>query len=321
MTLASIEAEGLGLSSKIVEKIFRTIDSYKRHVTIESQELSLKVPDSTGEYSVALTLRSGFFGGKMQFNIPDLIRLDARSSPTFKREDQAILKDGDSYVFDASKISKETHSVFLRFEFKLRDPRFLDSVVKRNWQLDTHGQDPSNIETYWMTAQIRHPAALRGTYSKLELLGVDLLLDVGVHQDIKTAMPPHALRAMERGGKFIGASDREKLYKLMIQQRREAKSVAGLPNATRRLLDLFMPNKFKRFVEVTQQFSFHECFRGTELFESSMLVALPRFMTVVSRTDLSLETQAKEGKLMYYKGKVRDEITQIFSAGAPITRI
>ena len=49
--------------------------------------------------------------------------------------------------------------------------------------------------------------------------------------------------------------------------------------------ELFVPSRFRRYVDVADPFHVWECERGRRLFELPFL-NLPKTMTVVSRTDL-----------------------------------
>jgi hypothetical protein len=292
----------------IANEIAKVIETHKREVSVESQELAVRVPESRGELSIALRIKSGFYGGRLTFNIPNVERLTVHSLPAFRSENQTTSRNGNELIFDASKLSKDVDTVLLDLEYGL-DPHFVESLVQRKWQLDPHSED--DADSYWVVAQLKHLRTLQEVYSKLELRGVDLRVDVGVYQDIKTKVPHKAMRTLERGSEFIGTRDREKLVRLMIEQRRDSGYLTGeLMQAVRQLTDLFLPSRFEKYVEVLAPFYYYGCHQGTDFI--SPMLALPRFMTVISRTDLSLDEPAREGKVIYYKKKIQDAIGKIF---------
>ena len=84
MTVPIIAQEGKA-ALKIVEKIGKILDTLKRSVTKESEVLALRLPDHTGEYSVVLKVKSGYYGGKIAFSIPNIIKLQAVCLPAFRR--------------------------------------------------------------------------------------------------------------------------------------------------------------------------------------------------------------------------------------------
>ena len=207
---------------RIVEKIGNILDTLKRSVEKESEVLALRLPEHVGEYSVVLKVKGGFYGGKTPFSIPHIIRMQAVCLPAFRREEAAISQDGDTFVFDPSKLSKGAETVLLKFEFQVEERTIIENLVKLNSQLDPLGSDASNEDKYWLTAQIKFPASLRRLYSSLEVLGVDFRVDVGVHQEIKT-LPREVRGIIERTAEFSGTADREKLLRLVAEQRRVAK--------------------------------------------------------------------------------------------------
>jgi len=301
--------EAAGILIKSWDQVTKIIEEHRRDISIESRELSVRAPENLGELSFALRIKSGFYGGKMTFDVPQIGRLVVHSLPAFKREDQTVKREGEKLIFDASKLQKNTDVVLLSLEYGM-DPFFLDNLISRKWQLDPESWEDS--DRYWIAAQLKHLKTLQDVYDKLELRGVDLRVDVGVYQDIKTKIPQRAMRTIERGSEFISTRDREKLLRLMLEQRRDVGYMAGtLMQAIRQLTDLFLPSRFERFVDVIEQFRYYGCQQGPELI--APMLALPKFMTVISRTDLSLEEPAKKGYVVYYKKRIQDAIGRIFS--------
>ena len=304
-------ADAADVMLRVVEKIIAILELHKRQVKVSSQELSVRVPEGTGELSIALEIEPGAYGGKIPLNVPNVTRISAHSSPAFKREDQSIFKDGATLGFDPSKLSRDTKMVLLRIEYLLEGRSFLDNLVYRRSHLDP--QDEGDVESYWMTAQLKNLSILQKAFARLDLRGVDFNVDVGVYEDIRTKIPHKVMRSIERAAEFIGTRDRNRLLRIMLDQRKGTDYVGGdLVKAVRELTDLFLPTRFANFFDVELGFKYHMCVPGAEMIES-ILLAIPKFMTVVSRTDLSLEEPARDGVLRYYRGRVRNRIEKIFS--------
>ena len=68
------------------DRVTKIIEEHKRDISIESRELSVRAPENLGELSFALRIRSGFYGGKMTFDVPRISRLVVHSLPAFKRK-------------------------------------------------------------------------------------------------------------------------------------------------------------------------------------------------------------------------------------------
>jgi hypothetical protein len=311
-TAAALKAaEGARQALKVAETVSKSLDAHRQHIEQLSRELSLRFPEDTGELSVALAIKSGFFHQKVHFSVPSVLRVTAHSFPFFKSEDHALSRTADGYVLDGAKISREIQGMLLLFEYKLEDPRFLANLVQRNQQLDPRSLSDSKTDSYWITAQLRQLSVLQSFFQKLELIGLDCNVNVAVHQDVKSNIPHAFTAAVERSARFVSTRDREMLRRLAHDQQRDRRFTNKQFDIISALQELFMPSRFQRFVNVNDPFHFFECQRGQQLFEIPFL-NLPKAMTVISRTDLTLDVPAKKGMILYHKGKVREEIETIF---------
>jgi hypothetical protein len=303
-------ATGARQALKVAETITKSIEAHERYVEQKSRELALRFPERTGELSLALEIKSGFWGGKIHFPVPSVIQASVHSFPAFRAEDQALSKAGDEYVLDSGKLSKEIQSLLLRFEYRLEEPRFLDALIQRNGQLDPRsGND--KIDSYWLAAQLRHLSVLSAFFQKLEIRGLECSVDVAVHQEVEPNVPSGFIRAVERQAEFGISRDREKLLRLRREQLRDVKFAGKTEGFVERLREVFMPSRFSKHLDVLDPFHFWECQQGRQLFEIPYL-QLPKAMTVISRTDLTLTDPAKSGKLIYRKAEIRNEIEEIF---------
>lgn len=77
---------------KTVEKIGEVLASLRRDTSKESEELALRLPEHLGEYSALLKIKSGAWGGRIHFPIPNIIKVQAVSLPAFQREDDSITR-------------------------------------------------------------------------------------------------------------------------------------------------------------------------------------------------------------------------------------
>lgn len=154
------------------------------------------------------------------------------------------------------------------------------------------------------------------TYKNIELRDLDFFVNVAIHQDIKTSIPKSFARQLEVLLEWSETSDREKKMRLSMEHLR-LKRKRELPRKSvleflGELQELFMPRKFKRFIEVMKDFRYHDCLRGIEYYNLSF-PTWPKFMTVISRTNLNYEYPAATGILIYKYGDFREEIERIFS--------
>ena len=79
------------------------------------------------------------------------------------------------------------------------------------------------------------------------------------------------------------------------------------------LQDIFEPLQFCTFVDVKSPFRYSDCIRGKEFYDKIPFPTFPKTMKVISRTDLSLDKPAAEGRLIYKKKDLQDKISEVFS--------
>jgi hypothetical protein len=82
-------------------------------------------------------------------------------------------------------------------------------------------------------------------------------------------------------------------------------------DALRDLQALFFPDAFSHFIEVTRDFHYDGCLRGTSYYAELPLLSWPNVMKVISRTNLGLEKFTAEGVLIYKKNDFLDEVKKI----------
>ena len=63
---------------------------------------------------------------------------------------------------------------------------------------------------------------------------------------------------------------------------------------------------------MTRPFRYSDCIRGKELYDAIPFPTFPKSIKIVSRTDLSLDKPANEGRLIYKKKNFQKKISKIF---------
>ena len=302
--------EKVELASKMVgaaPKIYEILKACK----IVSQEITVRVPESIGSYSLAIDIQQGRpVSRKIKFPFQLVKRVQAHSLPMFAPQDQAVVRVHDGFELAVDRLSKDCEILLLTFEYKIEDPRFLENIVQKNVQVDTVGEEKNE---YWMHAQLKHLAALQTIYGGLDLRDIDVLVNVCVHQDIKTKIPQTFIRNLEVIKRLVQTRDRVEKWRLAQEHLRlgRAKYVHDPYQVLSDLQELFFPRTFAKFVEVANPFYYSDCIRGTDFYELPF-PTFPRIMTVISRTDLSFKTPAADGKLIYKKRVFQQEVSKIF---------
>jgi len=211
------------------------------------------------------------------------------------------------------RIQPSGENLLLNFGFRIKDDQFVKKLVQKNVQRDSPRELNDELDEYWMHAQLKEPKIFRRKgYGRLDLRDIDFSVNVGIHQDLKTAIPSDFVRNLKIISEWIKTKDRVEKWRLGWEHLRlKPKSYTG--NEEELISDiqsLFFPHEFKRFVEVREPFRYQESIRGVDFYDLPFQ-AFPKLMTVVSRTTLNLETPASKGKLIYKKQVLRDEISRI----------
>lgn len=292
------------------EKINKILSSIKG-VKILNQELIAKTPELVGEHTVAISNDPSV--DKLKFPLHTKVNLEVHSLPDYADQRQAISALGDSFEVSINRIQPIGDRLLLRFTYPIKDDKFVRNLVRKDVQRDSPRGLENELEEYWMHAQLTNPKILMGKgYRRLDLKDIDFGVNVAVSQDLKTAIPSDFVRNLKIISEWIKTKDRVLKHRLSWQHLQlSPKSYTG--NEEKLISDiqsLFFPHGFRKFVEVTEPFHYYESLRGVDFYDLPFQ-AFPRVMTVVSRTNLSLESPAAKGKLIYKKRDLKDEIAQI----------
>ena len=145
----------------------------------------------------------------------------------------------------------------------------------------------------------------------MDLLDIPFGVNVAVHQDIKTKFPTRRQRELELIAKWAHELDRNRKRLLthehlrLKRQRPKEKDITKILND---LQILFTPLRFKSFIDVMKDFYYSDCFRGADFYDQIPFRTFPKWMAVISRTDLSIEKPASEGELVYKKAIFQEAV-------------
>lgn len=304
----SAVASVVGTSSRIAKSI-------EPYFKTENQEMRINAPDRTGSLRVFATVKNNWrkkFARPIKFEHPEVYRFQVTSLPMGRSENAAITQIAGGYQLEPSNLS-DCDSILLAFDFKIENEHFVDALVKTTTKHDVQDEH----DDYWITAQLRHPAALKAKNYSIELRDVDFNVDVTVHQDIKDIMPKPFLNNLETISAWIQEHDREKKLQLSMQHlRQKGMGLAGQEvEILNNIQEAFLPSNFQKYVSVENQFRLAEVRRGLEFYESIPNRTFPRAMTVVSRTDLNLDLCAADGVVKYKKVDFKEALSALFPRG------
>ncbi len=300
---------------KITEKIDKILlDSGA--FTIETKEFALKGLEETVEYSViALPKVASAPQRKIAFKGLNLRRISIISSPGFLEETDSVSKiEGDlakGLIFDSKKLTGSAKEFKFKFEVALDSfeaEHVLKDLVRRDRQVEAIGDEKN---TYWLHAQIKKLEDLRNSLRRFDLADIPFSVNVAIHQDVKNKFPPRRQKELELIAKWAREADRNRKALLTHQhlrlkrQRPQEKEISKVLDD---LQNLFLPHRFCNFVDVLNEFYYYDCYRGTDYYDQIPFRTIPKWMSVISRTDLSVEKPASKGKLVYKKADFQDAV-------------
>jgi len=298
---------------KITEKIDKILLN-SGIFDIRYKDFLLKSLEDTFQYSLIVSPKANL---KVQQRIPftemDLRRISIISSPGFSEESESVSRIEDATTKGLIIYPDKLSSNALEFNFKFDIACEVEPIIRDLVRKD-HQVEPSEEEnTYWLHAQIKELSYLESSLRKLDLLDIPFVINVAVHQDVKTKFPTRRQQELELIAKWAHELNQEKKKRLTVEHLRLKSRRPREKDITNLLSDLqaiFMPQRFKSFIDVLKDFYYSDCFQGADFYDQIPFRTFPKWMCIISRTNLSIEKPASEGELIYKKAIFQDAIEE-----------
>ena len=306
--------------AEYVYKVWEKIPKTK----IVNQEATINISESVIEYTLALSIPSNFrtLRKPIELTAPSIIRVSASALHPFPRSVREAIKevrypDGQvSHVLFPKLLPQDCDLMSVTTTYQINDPSLVDDLVDRN---EGHEPGGPNKNEYWLSAQLKNPKILRNNFGRFDMRSVDVTVDVGVHNELNTTIPPEFISRLKTFFAIMAERDPRRQFMAVPKLRQLAReTTAG--REFKILIDLealFMPGSFEKFVDVQKDFRYSECYKGKECFEMPIEI-IPKKMNVISRTDLTLEKPTADGILVYKNNLFVDAIKNVLAkSGQP----
>ena len=301
--------------AEYVYKIWEKIPKTK----ILNQETTINVPESVVEYSMFLRIPSDFRSVRkpIEFSDPSIIRVSASSLHPFPRTvreavRKGVYEDGRVvYALFPELLPQDSDLISMTVSYRINDISVLKDLVDRQKAHEPSGPEKNE---YWMSAKLKHPKALieHAHFKRFDLRDVDVTVDVGIHNELKATIPRPFIRRLKMFFDIMAETDPRRAHLAIPQLRRLARTkTAG--REFKILVDLeslFLPGSFSKYVDVTKDFRYSDCYKGKDFYELPVQM-IPRKMNIISRADLTLEKPAAEGILIYKNKLFVDAIEEV----------
>jgi hypothetical protein len=154
---------------------------------------------------------------------------------------------------------------------------------------------------------IRDIELVENIWDTIEIEDVNVGIRVGINKCFSSAIPPAYVRKIKATQRFIYAGhkrDREELFRAWAELHRSQDSKSSPEDLMEMVNRLTSGELFENYVFVEEPYNIGSINRDAD---SS---ALPNFMNVQARTDLSLKQYVADGFLVFNKKKYIEDIKE-----------
>ncbi len=294
---------------KVTQKVFSTIES---DFEVQNQEMTISCPDGIQKNSLILKAKPRFKNRRLEIKSGIANYVSIRPIIGNNTCSNVITQTETGFNINIGSLENEG-LYLLDYEYNIDIANFIKSMVDMNRTFDTP-IDENPI--YWMEAKLKHPSVLRSEYGSFDLRNIDFNIDMNISGDIKTSIPSVFQRELNAAIEILKETDPRTTIKRRYKYL-EAKGARGhnrddILEVIASLQTLFEPREFAHYVDVVDDFKYTTCQRGANYHERVPFQTWPKFMKVVSRTDLNLNKCAANGRVIYHKYDFQEEIEKIF---------
>jgi hypothetical protein len=299
----------------VMDKAGHVESKLSEHFDIVGQEIIIKCPERIQEYSLALTPKESSFlhlNSVVNFDYGRVNKATVTQLRGYVPMSQAVVIKDSGFAIDFKQLRKgETYLVDV--EYGIEYDNFTEALVTLESAEETPNEDN---QQYWMLAQLKQLDALKGKYGRIDLRDLDFSVNVGIAQDIKTALPSQFRNGLELLNSAVKKSGRGETWNVArdftsLQQEKYGPETLKL---IRELVKVFEPETFKDYVRLgNNEFRYWGCRKGASIYDIPF-VSWPRTMVVTSRTSLGFDKPTAKGTLIYEKKGFTKRISSIFDS-------
>lgn len=296
--------------AKVIEKITESLEKVKA-LKVEGRGIKIRVPEDVCQYDaiVRVISKHAILSKKIPFNLPQISEISGTFMPSLIPLREAIQKAQEGFWLSMNNIPPGTEYILLSFQYKIHDSHFVSNLVET--RVATEPYSYPEKDEYWMHAQLKFPRILQKTYTYLSIEDLELNVDVAVDNEVKTAIPRHFVKSLQIIRKLLAETNREKAHRLLLQHMQHRRRLGmDIYEIITGIQVIFLPDSFRNFIEVSPPFRCFKLEQGREFYDFPGQI-VPKTMTVISRTDLNLERPAVEGKVIYRKRKLLEELSKV----------
>lgn len=297
---------------KILQNIYGALAG---HYKVLNQDIIIDCRGLSQEYRISFEAKSGILKSpKVRFPFGKPTRVNLTSVRGTGSLNSAVTLTPDGFEVRTDKM-QEHDMFFLEVRYDGLEEKYIDSIVQRSHAVETVKERENE---YWLHAALKHPEALKTRYGTLELRDLNLNIDVGIAQDVKTAIPPVFRSELEAAVTLLDETNPHNVIvtgrNYIGARKRRANKNKSIKEVMSDVQELFFPSNFSKFVKVVgNDFSYRDCYQGKSFYDTLPFATVPKIMTVICGTDLNLDRFTSTDILVYNKYAFLDDFRKIFS--------
>jgi hypothetical protein len=280
---------------------------------IEYPEFRLKSAENLVEFNTGIKVKSGIFtGSHLKLNIPAPDKARMYSLSPYRPLDGAVEVTPSGVSVNRSKVEGYGESFRLELEYTLSGPNALAGLVYTSSPAETISVGGGDVQRYWLHSELKTLKSLKEIYERVRVEDVDVRVDVTLRDDINNVIPEDVRFEMMMMAR-LSSSDRNVSSTAAAYRRRHPvpRFRGNLFQVTQEMMELCQPSKFRKFLTLEGPYRMAKCNRSAALADIYLPVSVPHAMEVYSKTDLTLEEPAKDGKLIYKKSDFLNQLEKI----------
>jgi len=302
---------------KLLDNGSKIISALKSDFLIQGQEVTFLCPDNMQKWGVVFLNKKGLLSGKKTFPSSLIKKVSVESITPYKNVTSECVSFPPEGGFELSyKHLNPNVPYLLNVESEIAEPRFMENIVYRKVQDDTPALGKKK---YWMQAQLKFLDVFEKMFSDVRLENLDFDVKVSTHEDINTSVPGAFRRELDVVVEWMKETNperksflnREHLRLLRARRGGKLKHKQTILSLIQDLQDVFLPMTFRTFLSVQKDFYYHDSIRGIDYY-TAPFPTWPKFMMVVTRTDLNLRKPAANGFLEFNQQGFKSKISDIF---------
>jgi len=225
-----------------------------------------------------------------------------------------VIRDGNKLILDLKPLLK---CDLFRIEVvhRMKDDDFFKGLVRSRASPEPLRE---NLK-YELSAQLRNPAGLAMGFSEIEIEEFPVTARVHIRNHLDTGVPKYFKELFKIEHEILDEKNPHGHLKIINLQRERARLLKRLGRNTNILekiqqLAVFLaPTNFLNYIDPLElaDFRLHNC-EEDEFFTALGMLALPKTMAVISRTDLTLKRPAAKGTLIYKSGEFEQAVAKLF---------